>query len=71
EAAALAERTEQSPTRAEALADRAEVLLLAGKTEPAARSAARAAELYEAKGWTVAAAEARELLRRIEASAPA
>jgi class 3 adenylate cyclase len=71
EAAALAERTEQSPTRAEALADRAEVLLLAGKPEPAARSAARAADLYEAKGWTVAAAEARELLRRIEASAPA
>jgi tetratricopeptide (TPR) repeat protein len=71
EAAGLAERTEQSPTRAEALADRAEVLLLAGKAEPAASSAARAAERYQAKGWTVAAAEARELLRRIEASASA
>lgn len=71
EAAALAERTEQPAAKAEALADRAEVLLLADKTEPAARSAARAAELYEAKGWTVAAAEARELLRRIEAAAPA
>jgi class 3 adenylate cyclase len=68
EAAALAERTEQPGAQAEALADRAEVLLLAGKPEPAARSAERAAELYEAKGWTVAAAATRELLRRVETS---
>ena len=68
EAAALAERTEQPGAQAEALADQAEVLLLAGKPEPAAGSAERAVRLYENKGWTVAAADTRELLLRIAAS---
>jgi tetratricopeptide (TPR) repeat protein len=68
EAASLAERSEQPSTKAEALADQAEVLMRAGKHDAAARAARVAVDLYEAKGCTVAAAEARELVRRLVAS---
>jgi class 3 adenylate cyclase len=68
QATSLAERSEQPGARAEALADRAEVLLLAGKPEAAARAAGAAAELYEAKGCTVLAAEARSLVGVIQAT---
>jgi hypothetical protein len=64
EAVSLAERSEQPGTWAEALADRAEVLILAGKPDAAARTAGAAAALYDAKGCTVLAAEARNLLQR-------
>lgn len=64
EAVSLAERSEQPGTWAEALADRAEVLMLAGKPDAAARTAGAAAALYDAKGCTVLAAEARNLLQR-------
>jgi class 3 adenylate cyclase/tetratricopeptide (TPR) repeat protein len=68
EAVTLAEDSEQPGTQAEAHFDKAEVLMLAGKAAAAAGAARKAADLYEAKGCTVAAAESRELLRRLEAS---
>jgi tetratricopeptide (TPR) repeat protein len=63
QAISLAERTDQPSIRAEALADKAEVLRLAGKPDEAARAARAAADLYEAKGCTILAAEARNLLQ--------
>jgi class 3 adenylate cyclase len=68
EAVSLAERSEQPVTQAEALFDKAEVLSMAGKAAAGAHAARRAAELYEAKGSTVSAAMARELLRQLERS---
>lgn len=63
QAISLAERTDQPGIRAEALADKAEVLRLARKPDEAARGARAAADLYEAKGCTILAAEARNLLQ--------
>lgn len=68
QATALSQRSEQPGARAEVLADSAEVLLMAGKPEAAARAAAAAAELYEAKGCTVLAADARSLAGVIQAT---
>jgi class 3 adenylate cyclase len=68
EAASMAEGSEQPGTKAEALFDKAEVLLMVGRTEDAARAALQAADLYEAKGCAVLAANARQLLVRLEAS---
>jgi tetratricopeptide (TPR) repeat protein len=68
QATSLASRSEQPITRAEALADLAEVLKLAGKPEEAARAALAAAELYEAKGCVHLAAHARNLVGVIQAT---
>jgi hypothetical protein len=68
QATSLAERSEQPGARAEALADSAEVLMLAGKLDAAARAARAAADLYEAKGCTVLAAEAGRLVGVIQAT---
>jgi hypothetical protein len=68
QAMSLARRSEQPSARAEAFADQAEVLKRAGKPDAAARAALQAADLYEAKGCTVLAAEARALLGIIQAT---
>jgi lipopolysaccharide biosynthesis regulator YciM len=54
-AAATAEQTDMLNGRAEALADLAEVLELAGLPEEAARKLTRTMELYERKGNVVMA----------------
>lgn len=65
EAVAMADRSEQPDTRAEARLDLADVLRLAGRPGEAAGRAHQALELYEAKGNQVAAGKVRKLLARL------
>jgi class 3 adenylate cyclase/tetratricopeptide (TPR) repeat protein len=61
-AVGLAERSEQAESRAQALADLAEVLQVAGRAGEASAPLERALELYEAKGNLVMAERTRALL---------
>lgn len=61
DAVARASACEQPDTQAEALADMAAVLRLAGKREEATEALGRAIELYEGKGNVVAAAKLTDL----------
>jgi len=65
EAVALAERSEQVDSQAEALGDLADVLHRAGAVQEAVRHAERALALYEGKGNLVSAARLRRLLAHL------
>jgi ATP/maltotriose-dependent transcriptional regulator MalT len=66
DAVELSRRTDDLNTRADKLADLAEVLRLAGRDEEAGAALADALGLYEAKGNIVSAGRARALLSELE-----
>jgi class 3 adenylate cyclase/tetratricopeptide (TPR) repeat protein len=64
----LAASCEQPDTQAEALADRAEVLRLAGKNSAATKALERAIKLYMSKGNLIAASKLKDLRARTPAA---
>ncbi len=69
EAVAIGDGTDRLDPQGDAYADRAEVLLLAGKAEEAAAALAQALARYERKGNLVSAGRARARLKNLAASA--
>jgi ATP/maltotriose-dependent transcriptional regulator MalT len=68
QAAALADRSGQPDTRAQALLDLAEVLEVGGDHREAAEAARRALGIYEWRGSSVLAEHVRQVLARLQAA---